>query len=123
MPRVVHFEMYADDPEKIRDFYQDVFDWQIKKWDGPQEYWTVTTGADGERGINGGLVRRPPELHARTINTIAVSSLDEYIGKIEQRGGKISVPKMAIQGIGWLAFAQDPEGNMFGILEPDENAK
>jgi len=30
---------------------------------------------------------------------------------------------MAIPGVGWLAYAQDPVGNVFGILEPDTNAK
>jgi predicted enzyme related to lactoylglutathione lyase len=58
-----------------------------------------------------------------TINTVAVESLDQTIEKIERRGGKICVPKMAIPKIGWLAYAQDPAGNVFGIIEPDEKAK
>ncbi len=31
MPRVVHFEIYTDDPEAVRPFYQDVFGWKFKK--------------------------------------------------------------------------------------------
>jgi len=54
---------------------------------------------------------------------IAVSSLDQTIKKIEQRGGKICVPKMAIPKVGWLAYAGDPAGNVFGIIEPDSEAK
>lgn len=123
MPRVVHFEIYTDDPERVRGFYQDVFGWQIKKWEGPNEYWLITTGKEEEPGINGGLLRPREGQSAGTINTINVPSLDQFIQKIEQRGGIICVPKMAIQGIGWLAYAQDPEGNVFGILEPDTNAK
>ena len=118
MPRVVHFEIYADDLEKIRNFYQGVFGWQINKWDGPQEYWLVNTGDEKQPGINGGLLRRREGLNARTINTINVPSIEEFVEKIERGGGTICVPKMAIQGIGWLAFAQDPEGNVFGILQP-----
>ena len=57
MPRVVHFEIYTDDPEAVRPFYQDVFGWKFQKFDGPIEYWLVTTGADKEPGINGGLAR------------------------------------------------------------------
>ena len=34
MPRVVHFEISADDPERAVKFYQKVFSWEIKKWDG-----------------------------------------------------------------------------------------
>ena len=58
-----------------------------------------------------------------TINTVAVESLDQTIKKIEQRSGKICVPKMAIPKIGWLAYAEDPAGNVFGMIEPDTNAK
>ena len=58
MPRVVHFEIHADDPERAVNFYQDVFGWQIVKWEGPQDYWLITTGPDDEPGINGGLMKR-----------------------------------------------------------------
>ena len=30
---------------------------------------------------------------------------------------------MAIPGVGWLAYAEDPAGNVFGIMEPDTSAK
>ena len=53
MPRVVHFEIHADDPQRAANFYQNVFGWQINKWEGPEDYWLVTTGADNEPGING----------------------------------------------------------------------
>jgi hypothetical protein len=123
MPRVIHFEMYTDDPERVRKFYQEVFGWQFNKWTGPQEYWLVTTGGEGEPGINGGMMRPRPGQNPGTINTIGVPSLDQFIKKIEQQGGTICVPKMAIAGVGWLAYAQDPAGNVFGVLEPDTNAK
>src|SRR2546428_11301860 len=55
MPRVVHFEIYTDDPDAVRPFYQDVFGWKFQKFEGgPIEYWLVTTGDDREPGINGG---------------------------------------------------------------------
>ena len=123
MPRVVHFEIYTDDPEAVRPFYQDIFGWKIEKFQGPVEYWLVTTGDDKEPGINGGLTRPREGQSPGTLNTIGVSSLDRTIKDIERRGGKICVPKMSIPKIGWLAYAQDPAGNVFGIIEPDTNAK
>src|SRR5436189_2306369 len=123
MPRVVHFEIYTDDPETVRPFYQDIFGWKIEKFQGPVEYWLVTTGDDKEPGINGGLTRPREGQSPGTLNTIGVSSLDRTIKDIERRGGKICVPKMSIPKIGWLAYAQDPAGNVFGIIEPDNNAK
>ena len=123
MQRVVHFEIYTDNPETVRPFYENVFGWKIQKWDGPIEYWMVTTGSDNDPGINGGLLRPREGQSPGTVNTIAVPSLDQAIEKIEQQGGSICVPKMGIPGIGWLAYAQDPAGNVFGLLEPDTNAK
>ena len=123
MPRVVHFEIYTDDPEAVRPFYQDIFGWKIEKFQGPVEYWLVTTGDDKEPGINGGLTRPREGQSPGTLNTVAVKSLDQTIKKIEQRGGKICVPKMAIPKIGFLAYAEDPAGNVFGIIEPNTDAK
>ena len=123
MPRVTHFEIYTDDPEAVRPFYQDVFEWKFDEFDGPIDYWLVTTGSDKEPGINGGLTRPREGQSPGTLNTIAVGSLEQTVRKIEQRGGKICVPKMAIPKIGWLAYAEDPAGNVFGIIEPDTEAK
>jgi uncharacterized protein len=78
---------------------------------------------DKQPGINGGLTRPRKGQSPGTLNTIAVLSLDQSIKKIEQCGGKICVPKIAIPKIGWLAYAEDSAGNVFGIIEPDTDAK
>ena len=83
----------------------------------------MTTGDDKDPGINGGMTRPREGQSPGTLNTVAVKSLDQTIKKLEQRGGKIGVPKMAIPTVGWLAYAADPAGNVFGVIEPDTNAK
>ncbi len=72
-------------------------------------YWLVTTGDDAERGINGGMM---PQSHpgAPTVNTVGVASVDETLISIERKGGKVALPKMAVPGVGWLAYCVDPEG-------------
>jgi predicted enzyme related to lactoylglutathione lyase len=100
MNRVIHFEIYTEDPEAVQPFYRDVFGWQFKKFEGgPIDYWLVTTGDDKDSGINGGLARPRDGQSPGTLNTITVSSLDETMKKIEQRGGRICVLKMAIAGL------------------------
>jgi uncharacterized protein len=124
MPRVNHFEIYTENPEAVRPFYEDVFGWKFSKFEGGSlEYWLITTGEDKDPGINGGMARPRERQSPGTINTVAVKSLDQTIKKIEQSGGKICVPKMSIPKIGWLAYAEDPAGNVFGIIEPDIEAK
>jgi predicted enzyme related to lactoylglutathione lyase len=51
MSRVIHFEIYTDDPETVRPFYQDVFGWKFQRFGGPRAYWLVTKGNDKEPGI------------------------------------------------------------------------
>ncbi len=116
MKRVIHFEIGADDPERAVKFYEDVFGWKIVKWDGPQDYWLTTTGDDNEPGINGAIKHRVDPRQA-TINTIDVPSIDEFTEKIVTSGGRVFVPKMEIPGVGFHAYCQDTEGNIFGIME------
>jgi predicted enzyme related to lactoylglutathione lyase len=59
----------------------------------------------------------------RVTNTIDVSSIDDFSKKISTEGGKVVRPKMAIPGIGYLAICEDTEGNSFGIIQSDRNAK
>jgi hypothetical protein len=116
MPRVVHFEIPADDPERAIEFYRKVFGWEIEKWEGPFDYWLVNTGDESEPGINGAIMSRG--IDGIVKNAIAVDSVDEYIKKIEAAGGKMSMEKSEIPGVGIIAEFKDTEGNISIILEP-----
>ncbi len=122
MSRVIHFEIPADDPERAIAFYEKTFGWEFYKWEGPMEYWLITTGPESEPGINGGLARRM-DPGTGTENTISVTSVDEAVAKVEANGGKVIRPKSAVPGVGWLAYCQDSEGNNFGIMQDDPAAK
>ncbi|MDD1671065.1 MAG: hypothetical protein LUQ67_07150 [Methanomicrobiales archaeon] len=43
--------------------------------------------------------------------------------RVVEIGGKALSPKMAVPGVGYNALCQDPEGNVFGIMEMDPAAK
>ena len=122
MSRVVHFEIHVDDLNRASTFYKNVFGWKFDKWEGPQEYWLVTTGDSAQPGINGGMMKRRDPAGS-VYNSIDVPSVDEYVGKITAQGGQIVVPKMPIPGVGWLAYFKDTEGNISGIYQHDPAAK
>ena len=129
--RIAHFEIQATDPEKAAAFYTAVFDWEIKKWEGGQmEYWMIMTGGQNEPGgINGGLLRRPcpapkPEQGANAyVCTVVVDNFDAYAEKILANGGIVAMPKFALTGMAWQGYFVDPDGNTFGLHQPDENAR
>jgi len=122
MPRVIQFEIPVDQPERAISFYTRVFGWEIKKWPGPRDYWLIKEGEGSRQSISGGLVRRTGP-SAETVNTIEVSSLDESAAKIIENGGHIVVSKMAIPGVGYIAYCHDTEGNTFGIVQEDWSAQ
>jgi len=122
MPRIVHFEIPADNPQRAMKFYADVFGWKSDKWPGPEDYWLVTTGAAGEPGINGGLMKKRDPAQP-VVNTIDVPSIDDYTARVTKSGGTIVVPKQAVPGVGWLAYFKDTEGNITGLMQNDPSAK
>ena len=60
---------------------------------------------------------------ASVINTIEVHSVDDFVDKIQKNGGVIVAPKVAIPGVGYVAYFRDTEENVFGIMEADESAE
>ncbi|MEZ0326624.1 MAG: VOC family protein [Fimbriimonas sp.] len=115
MPRVIHFEICADQPERAIGFYSKVFGWSFNKWQAEgMEYWMVGTG-EGV-GIDGGLFK-PLGPMTGHVNTVDVPDIDEYIQKVKDAGGEIVVDKMLIPGIGWHAYAKDTEGSLIGMMQ------
>jgi len=120
--RVVHFEIPARDPQRANAFYSNVFGWAVHKWRGPEDYWLLTTGPDDEPGINGAILPQlDPNAAPRVV--VRVDSLDEASARIQNRGGRIVAPKMPILAMGWFAYAEDTEGNLLGLFEPDSEAR
>ena len=132
MNRVVHFDISAENPEKLAKFYEDVFEWKFKEWmrDEPIEeknrYWLIMTGEKDTPGINGGMGKRQMPMAKGGpngfVNSIDVSDIEKSIEKIKLSGGKTQ-EIMDIMGVGKMAFAEDPEGNMFGIIQMNPDAK
>ena len=122
MSRVVHFEIPADNPDRVAEFYKKVLGWNIQKWEGPMDYWLISTGKDSEPGIHGGIARKKDRPASGVLVTAQVDSVDECLKKIVNDGGSIVVPKRAIPGVGYQAHFRDPEGNVIGIMENDPSA-
>ncbi|HJW89474.1 MAG TPA: VOC family protein [Anaerolineales bacterium] len=121
MNRFVHFELASDDLEKTAAFYREVFSWQIQKWEGPVDYWLVTTGDTSTPGINGGLMQAGGGFSG-TINTIEVDDIDAYIAKVQAHGGEIALEKHTIPGVGYQAYFKDNSGIIVGLHQADTSA-
>jgi len=127
MGRTVHFEIQASEPQAMIEFYGKMFDWSFSKWEGG-EYWLIGTGEVGAPGINGGLLPRrgPRPEEGAAVNafvcTVDVEDLDKSLALLKELKGTVAVPRMPVPGVGWLAYAKDPDGNIFGMMQNDASA-
>lgn len=116
--RVVHFEIGADDPKKLSEFYRRALGWEINEWPG-SNYWIVGKEDDRAVGaINGGIMKRFEK--NQTINTLETDNLDESIKAVTDNGGKVIKPKASMpmgEETMWWCYVADPEGNVFGLMQ------
>ena len=123
---IVHFEIPANNPEKLSEFYKNLFGWKIEKMSmGDMDYWMIETRAGTAQnmekaqttaGTNGGMMKKM-DATQRPVNYVMVESVDDFSKKIQSLGGKIIVPKTPIPNMGAFAVGLDPEGNPIGIFE------
>ena len=122
MSRVVHFDINAKDSDRAIKFYETIFNWKFSKWEGPMDYWMIKTGQESEPGIDGVMSKNDELPGFDTSVTVDVKSIVDVIKQIQELGGQILQPKMAIPGIGWFAQFKDTEGNKLGLMQDDPSA-
>jgi predicted enzyme related to lactoylglutathione lyase len=94
----------------------------VDKWEGPSDYWLITTGDEDKPGITCGVAERIKSTDTTTA-IFDVTSVDEFEDKVKASGGEIREPKKVIPGVGYLVMCKDTEGNTFGIMQIDESVK
>jgi uncharacterized protein len=120
--RVVHFEIPFDDAERARQFYGDVFGWELMPM--PEMSYTIamTGPTDPEKGptdsgfINGGMFQREGELTAPNL-VIDVANIEDALKAVGDRGGSVVQERQAVGDMGFAAYFRDSEGNLLGLWE------
>ncbi|HET9135674.1 MAG TPA: VOC family protein [Candidatus Kapabacteria bacterium] len=127
MNPVVHFEMPAENRQRMADFYSKTFGWNTQVLGEEMGgYVLASTVESDENGrptkpgaINGGFYQRTddPSSHAPSV-VIGVENLEEHMKKVTAAGGTIIGEPMPIPGVGlWVSF-KDTEGNRVSMLQP-----
>jgi len=120
MPRIFHFELFADDCDRARAFYSNVFGWRFTRREG-SDGWHIATELPPDPGIDGELVPRLVP-GGTMVPMMQVPSVNDYVGRITARGGEI-LRQTTIPGAGYVAHCRDTEGNVFAILQYDDSAQ
>ncbi|MCG7932312.1 MAG: VOC family protein [Candidatus Thiodiazotropha lotti] len=114
------FEIYVDDMERAKNFYQAVLDTSLEKLVVPTEsgveMWSFPS--DMERyGAPGALVKMEG-FSAGGNSTLVYFGCEDCAteeSRVEKAGGRIHQAKMSIGEYGFISIVIDTEGNMFGL--------
>jgi len=110
---LVHFEILVSNTDKAKEFYSNLFDWQITSTGAP-DYLLIHTGKEP----GGGLMRTGPDMEKGINIYLQVDDVERYLARAEELGGKVLVPKSEVPEVGWFGLFADPEGNVIGLFQP-----
>lgn len=122
MANIGHFMIPADNVERAKHFYHTLLGWTIEPVRTPRDkgkmaamqYHDIRTGAAREGGMNtGGLYRR--QMREPILNFVMVDDIGAVRAKVEEPGGRITMPNEKIAGVGQVVMIQDTEGNVIGL--------
>ena len=130
MNPVVHFEMPAENRQRMADFYTKSFGWKTQMLGKDMgNYVVATTTESDEEGpkkpgaINGGFYTKTEDMPAQYPSVVvAVDDIRESMKKVAQAGGKVLGEPMKIPGIGQYVSFFDTEGNRVSMLQPVSNS-
>ena len=112
-----HFAINADDVQQARRFYESVFGWTFTPW-GPPDFYQVRDVGDGFVGALQQRRELQPGVRTNSFEpTIGVDDLKATIAAVEAGGGRMLTQPFRIEGVGELAFFQDPDGNLCGAMQ------
>ena len=109
---VVHFEIGGREIAKSREFYSELFDWNIRV--DENGYGAIETGSD--EGIRGGLMQTPRGLPPYVTFYVGVDDLEKYLERAETLGGKRLMGPMPVGAMGAFAMFTDPDGLVIGLF-------
>lgn len=111
------FEIYVQDMNRARNFYETVFQIKLEKLATPAlEMWGFPMVMDA-KGTSGSLVKLPgyPSGGNSTLVYFSCADCATEGSRVVQAGGRIDREKMSIGKYGFIVLAYDTEGNMIGL--------
>lgn len=117
------FEIYVQDMNRAKTFYQAVLGHTLQPLPAPEggshpdvEMWAFPM-LEGSPGATGSLVRMPgcPSGGSGVLIYFHCEDCAVQAARVATNGGSICREKISIGPYGFIALAMDTEGNMFGL--------
>jgi predicted enzyme related to lactoylglutathione lyase len=111
---VVWFEVLGKDGAKLQRFYGELFGWKIDA-DNPMKYGMVDTGE--KKGIPGGVGTVFEGTKSWATFYVESADLEGSLSRAEKLGGKVAMPPRRLPDGMSIAFFEDPEGHLIGLVK------
>lgn len=111
------FEIYVQDMDRARAFYESVLELSLAKLDSPGMDMLAFPMNQASYGASGALVKMAGFASGGNSVLAYFSCADCAVeaGRVVAAGGRLQKPKTSIGQYGFIALAIDTEGNMFGL--------
>ncbi|MFC1477179.1 VOC family protein [candidate division KSB1 bacterium] len=110
-----HFELNSNDPEKAKEFYKTLFDWNYEDYPmGNESYTIIKTGKEPA----GAIFKNPvPHVPSHWLTYVSVDDIDETAAQAEELGAKILKEITAVPEMGKFCVFQDPTGAVLALWQ------
>jgi len=107
------FEIACRDGNRMRHFYEKLFDWRFAPHDDGGYSTIESAREDGVQGMFHEETHGPIE----TLIYVGVPNLQKALDHAEQLGGKTILPPTSTVRSRLIAQFEDPEGNIIGLVQ------
>ena len=115
----VHVELNTTDVDKARDFYRQLFDWQLEDMQmGPSDTYTIIKVGEG---TGGGMLKNPmPGVPSFWLAYVQVDEIGAATKKAASLGAKIVKDSVEVPNMGWFSIIEDPTGAALALWQAKE---
>ncbi len=111
-----HIELNTTDPDKAKEFYSQLFDWEMQDMPMGEETYTMINVGEG---TGGGMMKNPvPNVPSHWLSYIQVDDVSASLEKAKSLGGTVLHEKHEIPQYGCFGIVQDPTGAVFAMWQP-----
>lgn len=122
---VMHFEIMGHDAPTLRNFYADVFGWNVAEpIPGSQVQYSLIEPVPGAaRGIRGGIGKAPDGYDGHVTFYVVVDDVESAFARIEEHGGSRMMGPDKVPNGPVIGLFRDPEGHTIGLVDPSDDMR
>lgn len=121
----MHFEIMGHDAPKLRNFYADVFGWNVAAPipESEVQYSLIDPVPGALHGIGGGIGRAPDGYDGHVTFYVVVDNVESAFARIEEHGGSRMMGPDKVPNGPVIGLFRDPEGHTIGLVDPSSDLR